>query len=144
MADFEAPGDVSMPTSEVVTRHIGFRSGSFTQIDPPSTTRPAITAAVAWQKANKFQRLSPLGTYEMMLGNVSSLGAGGNRLAWLIVGHHVPFVGSDGRRLPPGVTRPPQPPCDFVNILHAVDATTGHLMFFEAGGLERLPEAADG
>jgi hypothetical protein len=131
IADIEAHGDIAAPTPEVVTRHIAFHSGSFLQIDPPSNTQPRISAARAWQMEQKS--LSPRGTYEILLGNVSSLSVQ-NRLAWLIVGHHVPASGSGGPIPLPGVTRPPQPPCFFADFLDSIDATTGHGLEIEIGG----------
>jgi hypothetical protein len=134
LADLQARSNASAPTPKTVTHHIAFHSGSFAQIDPPSSTRPAIDAAEAWTKAQRFGfAASPSATYEMLLGDVSSLSVQ-KRLAWLIIGHHVPTVGSGGPILSPGVTRPPQPPCYFVDLLQPIDATTGQSLFVEAGG----------
>lgn len=129
-ADLEARGDVPMPTPEVVTHHIAFRAGALPVVDPPSSTQPSITAAEAWQTAKQFGfTASRRGTYEMLLGNLSSLTVS-NRLVWLIVGHHVPNGFVSGPR---GVTRPL---CYVADLLQPIDATTGQSLFIETGDFE--------
>jgi hypothetical protein len=137
LADLQARGNVPMPTPEVVTKQIRFGDGLFPLMDPPKSTEPTVTAAEAWRKATRFGfTTSPRATYELLLGNVTDFTVY-NRPAWLIIGHHVPFVGTGGPALMPGVTRPPRPPCSFVDLLQPIDAATGQSIFIAAGHYPR-------
>jgi hypothetical protein len=137
LADLTTRGAVPVPTPEFATRHIDFKSGSFSRIDPPAAgVQPKISAAKAWQLAQDFwSPASPRGTYRIVFGYVWSSTVR-NRLAWLIIGHHIPSRPLSGGPGPvAGVTRPPEPPCHFTDTLQPVDATTGQTLFIETGDL---------
>jgi hypothetical protein len=99
--------------------------------------RPHITASAAW--ITSFSHRNP-GSYQLWLGSISSLfpsdvasGKTQNVLAWIIVGHHVPWVSNGGPALvDPGQTTVPQPPCFFAGTLEAINALTGHSLGFSA------------
>jgi len=132
-ADLAAHGAKLMPTPMIVTRHIGFSNGPV--IDPPSSTRPAISAKRAWGYAWGFtnSRPSPLATYELLLGDVTSSTVN-HRLVWLIVGEHMPIhpISSGPARLPGDTTL--RHLCYFSQLLMPVDANTGRTLFIATGG----------
>jgi hypothetical protein len=143
-----AQGTFAMPTPRRVEHHIALNDGQDI-LDPPTLTKPSVTAAQAWKTGTKFGLLTPArhGRYELWLGNLTSYRRYVNpptwrsvsHPVWMIVGRDVPiFPISGGPALPPGVTRPPQPPCYFGNVIQPIDATTGRSLFWESG-LPQVP-----
>jgi hypothetical protein len=95
---------------------------------PPAGARPKIPASKAWAETRN-SALYRVATYELVLTSYSIINPTGAlrafahpRLAWVLIGHHVPHDTSPRRGPSPSVARPT---CSFVTELHIVDANTG-------------------
>ena len=128
-ADFRAVGDVSMPTPARVTKTRVFDSGRVRLDPPPASPQPAVPASAAWAALHGVAYRAA--TYEIVLTSYngyvpSQLGFpdNWNRLAWVVIGHRVPWRMHGGPPLP-GVTTVPGPACTFATQLFLVDANTG-------------------
>ena len=129
MADLRRPAPV-MPQPVRVTERVnlGTPTGPVSLDPSPVSAQTRISASKAWGTSS--QRLP--GSYRLLLGQYSSLFPMNrqhkseiqNVLAWVIVGHHVPYIFDGGPALADATTVPPAP-CQFADTLSAVDATTG-------------------
>ena len=133
-----AKGVFVMPTPTVVKHEVVFGSGEDI-LDPPSSTNPPISTARAWRAASTFGLLIPPrhGSYQLLLGDLTSIHQYLRRPVWMIIGRGVPTVPPSGGPLgPSGAARPRRPPCYFANVIQPVNATTGRSLFAESGGVQ--------
>jgi hypothetical protein len=131
-ADLKLRGPVGMPAPQVVTAPITFNLGDVAAavtILPPTNPRAAtVTAEQAWKyfdRGGGWIPISPLGTYQLLLGDVTVLQGPPNQLAWVLVARHAPQAKGIGLAQPVGVTGPSGPTardCLFADGISGVNA----------------------
>jgi hypothetical protein len=126
-ADLSRTGLVPMPHPIVLAHSRSFEGGQKRLAPPPAAAHPSVSPSFVWSASKAVK--SPVGTYELVLASYSSPdpSTGGSPkfrpvLAWVIIGHHVPFVGNEQ---PPGAGTNGRPPCLFATVLEPFDAKTG-------------------
>jgi hypothetical protein len=128
---------LAMPLPQVISSSVFIRTGIVATVDPAPGPAARFTAAQAWAK---FTRLTPLHarSADLMLGTFSAnlpYGPHGpgrvEVLAWVLRLDHLaypqPVTGGTGGS---GLTRKKSPPCEFVDAVLVLDATTGAVVVY--------------
>jgi len=136
--DMARTGFVPMPHPTVLVHARSYESGQARLAPPPADSRPSVSASVVWGASAAPK--SPVGTYELVLASYSSPVPSDRGvpdfqhvLSWVVIGHHVPFVGGSATGTSPNAI--PHRPCFFATVLEPFNATTGKEMVLAEGTL---------
>jgi hypothetical protein len=136
--DMARTGFVPMPHPTVLVHARSYESGQARLAPPPADSRPSVSASVVWGASAAPK--SPVGTYELVLASYSSpvpsdrgIPDFQHVLSWVVIGHHVPFVGGSATGTSPNAI--PHRPCFFATVLEPFNATTGKEMVLAEGTL---------